>query len=135
MQTVTLHTSNCFRPNLNHISLINVTLGSSYCQYFQCLPLKGCICNTFYRNALYCCALSCMVLSLLHCGIFHCCIVYCLVLHCIVLHCLAMHCIALHCLAWHCIYCIAISQLIFVLILITKQTTADTATTEVIKLS
>src|SRR6218665_2622474 len=45
MQTVTLHTNKCF--NLYHISLINVTLCSSYCQYFQFLPLKGCIYNTF----------------------------------------------------------------------------------------
>src|SRR6218665_3946319 len=39
MQTVTLHTNKCF--NLYHISLINVTLCSSYCQYFQFLPLGG----------------------------------------------------------------------------------------------
>src|SRR6218665_1252068 len=43
MQTVTIHTNKCF--NLYHISLINVTLCSSYCQYFQFLPLKGYICN------------------------------------------------------------------------------------------
>src|SRR6218665_3972826 len=132
MQTVTLHTSKCF--NLNHISLINVTLGSSYCQYFQCLYLLK-VASVIHFIVMHCIVVHCLVWYCLYCIAAYFIVALYTALYCIVLFCIVLQCIALHCLAWHCIYCIAISQLIFVLILITKQTTADTATTEVIKLS